>query len=96
MELQDSWEFIKSLNSEGRHYVRTSNGLTLRTLDKFTWGPRDVITDYISFDCLSGTPLRVYGWDVEYDFSADCSEIYMWPDANKGDTPALIGKILPG
>lgn len=40
--------------------------------------------NYISYDCLSGTPLRVYGWDVEYDFTADCSKIFMWPDANKG------------
>lgn len=69
---------------EGRHYVRTSAGLTLKTVDQFTWGPRDVMTGYISFDCLSGSPLRIYGWDVEYDFSADCSKIFMWPDSNKG------------
>ena len=69
---------------EGRHWVRGAQGLVLKTLDQFTWGPRDVMTGYISFDCLSGSPLKVTGWDVEYDFSADCSKIFMWPDANKG------------
>lgn len=69
---------------EGRHYVRTTDGLALKSIDSFTWGPRDVITDYVSYDCLSGQQLKVYGWDVEYDFSADCSKIFMWPDGNKG------------
>ncbi|MDE6668474.1 MAG: hypothetical protein K2K26_02180 [Muribaculaceae bacterium] len=69
---------------EGRHYRRGAEGLVLTTIDRFTWGPRDVMTEYIDYDCTSGTPLRVYGWDVEYDFSADCSKIFMWPDANKG------------
>ncbi len=70
---------------EGRHYRASADGLVLATIDSFTWGPRDVITDYVNYDCLSGEARKVYGWDVEYDFSADCSKIFMWPDANKGD-----------
>ena len=69
---------------EGRHYVKSGEDLVLKTLDQFTWGPRDVMIAYVSSNCLSGIPHRVSGWDVEYDFSADCSKIFMWPDANKG------------
>lgn len=69
---------------EGRHYVGTQEGLKLRTVDQFTWGPRDVMTAYVSNDCMSGEQLKIYGWDVEYDFAADCSKIFMWPDSNKG------------
>ncbi len=73
---------------EGRHWVagnETEDGWRAKSIDQFTWGPREVMTSYLGYNCLSGTPCLESGFEVEYDFSADCSKIFMWPDSNKGD-----------
>lgn len=69
---------------QGKHWRGTADGLVLKQIDTFTWGPRDVMTSYLTENCFSGTPVKEMGWEVEYDFAADCSKIFMWPDANKG------------
>lgn len=74
---------------EGRHWVGSADsedGWKLKSVDKFTWGPRDVMTGYIGYNALSGTMAKESAFEVEYDFTADCAKIFFWPDSNLGDT----------
>lgn len=74
---------------EGRHWIgggsEEEDGWRLKHVDSFTWGPRDVMIGYVNCDYLQSDGNKTSGWEIEYDFSADTANIFMWPDANKGD-----------
>lgn len=73
---------------EGRHWVgggsEEDGGWRLKHVDSFTWGPRDVMIGYANYDYLQSDGNMTEGWDVEYDFSVNMENVFMWPDPNKG------------
>lgn len=74
---------------EGRHWVgggsEEDDGWRLKHVDCFTWGPRDVMIGFINYDYLQSDGNKTSGWEIEYDFTANTSDIFMWPDVNKGN-----------
>ncbi|MBD5356908.1 MAG: hypothetical protein HDR88_07900 [Bacteroides sp.] len=73
---------------EGRHWVgggsEEDGGWRLKHVDNFTWGPRDVMIGYVNYDYIQSDGNKTTGWEMEYDFTANTANIFMWPDSNKG------------
>lgn len=72
---------------EGRHWTlktSVSDEWKLTNIDTFTWGPRGVMTSYTYHDYKNSDGVKATGWEIGYDFNADTSDIFIWPDANRG------------
>ncbi|MBD5356910.1 MAG: hypothetical protein HDR88_07910 [Bacteroides sp.] len=71
---------------EGRQWLGTGIGDTadwkLRTVNNFTWGPRDVMIGYVNYDYMQSDGNKTTGWEMEYDFAANAANIFMWPTNN--------------
>ncbi|MDE6668635.1 MAG: hypothetical protein K2K26_03000 [Muribaculaceae bacterium] len=74
--------------SEGWHWVGdadSEDGWKLKSVDEFMWGPRDIMTGYINYDYLISDGAKTSGWEIEYDFDYNMSNMVIWPDPNKSE-----------